>query len=212
MKKHKQKKTSGFKVLLADPPWQYDDSGALAGTKDIYSGMSMDDMYGMGDWIKSLVQDDSWLFMWFVNAFGEEAHLLAKSWGFVPKTIMTWFKCKPQQRTMFGFVEQAQPRTTTGHYVLNATEHILICTRGRVRPTNRGVQGWFFAPVGRHSLKPDKSYRIIEEITEGQTPRGEIFARRVYGDWWGWGNQYPDKRTLIKCPHGKVWPTSEDKP
>ena len=47
-----------------------------------------------------------------------------------------------------------------------------------------------FAPRGKHSAKPDESYRKIERLCDG--PRLELFARRRFSPEWAvWGNEAP---------------------
>ena len=48
----------------------------------------------------------------------------------------------------------------------------------------------FEAPRGRHSQKPEESYRRIERVSPG--PRAEIFAREKREGWDVWGNEVAD--------------------
>jgi N6-adenosine-specific RNA methylase IME4 len=50
-----------------------------------------------------------------------------------------------------------------------------------------GVHEVVFAPVGRHSEKPDEVRRRIERLVQG--PYLELFARKPVPGWTTWGNE-----------------------
>jgi hypothetical protein len=79
-----------FDVIVIDPPWRYDrqptDYG-LRGEVD-YATLSIDELKAL----RLPAAADCVLWLWTTNAFMREAFELLESWGFTPKTILTWDK------------------------------------------------------------------------------------------------------------------------
>lgn len=197
-----------FRCILADPPWQYKDRDKDGiGTDDSYPTMSLEELGSMAFWVKRLADNDCWLWMWTTNAFlvDGSASWLCKKWGFEPKTLVTWIKCKEQPMTLMGFKPMPKLTKIMGYYVFSSTEHLIIAIRGNSTPDKCMYDNVIFAPTREHSLKPDESYKLIEKVCV-ETPRLELFARRIMPGWRGWGRDYPTKD--IMCPTGKVWDAS----
>ena len=183
-----------FSTVLADPPWPYRSSKAIVGNAgrgnnllksggiptqvaaaDQYQLMDLQDIRGLS--VGELVEDNAHLYLWFTNAFAVEAHDVAQAWGFDPKTIITWVKVK----------DDGSPSMKTGYYFRGATEHILFAVRGRLRLFGPPYPTAFFAPRLPHSVKPEESYRLIEQ--HSPPARLELFARRRRPGWYLWGNE-----------------------
>src|SRR5438045_623967 len=94
-----------YRAIVADPPWAYDGGDALpfapglkrdgtqqrsVGPRDSYRRMTVRELLD----IRPPAADDAHLYLWTTNAFMEEAHEIARAWGFKPKTICTWVKTK----------------------------------------------------------------------------------------------------------------------
>jgi N6-adenosine-specific RNA methylase IME4 len=73
--------------------------------------------------------------------------------------------------------------------VRNATEHLLLCTRGRVPVAFRSQPSWFATPVGKHSEKPHEQYAIIDRLSGPGKSKLELFARHRQPGWEVWGNE-----------------------
>lgn len=177
--------TQRFRCILADPPWRYRDRATRGAAERHYPTMSVEELCALP--VAALAEDDAHLWLWVTNqmlADGTAARV-AQAWGFEPKTVVTWCKVV---RGGHG------PRLGVGHYLRNATEHMLFAVRGRLRPLRRDVPTWFLAPVGRHSEKPEAAYAIIEAVSPG--PRLELFARRRRNGWAVWGNEVDSDITL----------------
>lgn len=133
------------------------------------------------------------LYLWTTNSFMVEAHTLARDWGFVPKTILTWCKVKAD----------GTPSMKTGFYYRGATEHCLFCVRGSLRLNGPASPTCFFTTKRTpHSVKPDEFYAIVE--AQSPSPRLDVFARVQREGWDAWGDQAPnrvylpyDMRTLL---------------
>ena len=96
------------------------------------------------------------------------------AWGFERRTILTWVK----------------DRIGYGEWLRNRTEHCIMAVRGKpvVQLTNESTV--LFAPVGRHSEKPDEFYALVERLCPA--PRyAELFSRRARPNWGAHGDEHP---------------------
>lgn len=181
----------GWPVVLADPPWSFDDVGTrlapdYAGDQRadpaqvLYQTMPLEAI----ERLPVSAADDAFLFLWAPNVLVLEgaATRVARAWGFEPRQLIPWVKTDAA----------GKPRLGGGHYTRVVTEQLVLCRRGAARPLRRDVPGIIFAPRGRHSAKPDESYQLIERLAAG--PYLELFARRRYSPAWTvWGNQAPEE-------------------
>ncbi len=186
--------TKKYHTIMADPPWPYKGTAVVGtggrgkcdgressiiqvGVRQHYPTMSMEDLSALP--ISTLVEDNAHLYLWTTNSFMVEAHGLAKSWGFIPKTILTWVKvCK---------TDPARPSMKTGYYYRSATEHILFAIRGKMRLQGPCRPTAYLHPRLAHSVKPDFFFGLAEEQSPG--PYLELFARRLRDGWDQWGNE-----------------------
>lgn len=177
-----------FKCIVADPPWPYNSRGpasskehrpnshgAAPSSVERYGAMSIEELCAMD--VAGMAEKNAHLYLWTTNSFMVEAHEVARSWGFEPKTIVTWVKKKPD----------GTPSMKTGFYYRGATEHCLFCVRGSLRLKGPPHATVFETPRLPHSVKPDYFYEMVESQSEG--PHLELFARRKRTGWFAWGNQ-----------------------
>jgi N6-adenosine-specific RNA methylase IME4 len=78
----------------------------------------------------------------------------------------------------------------TGYYFKGATEHCLFAVRGKAQTKWRDpllTTAWLWPRVGKHSVKPEAFYDLVENVSPG--PRVELFARRNRLGWDTWGDQ-----------------------
>ncbi len=190
-----------YRTIVVDPPWAYDGkwdgtSGweskrhGFQGAGTNYDTMTMDELLGLG--IGQWALPSAHLYLWATNAFLAEAHQLAAAWGFDQKTIITWAKGRVEADA---FVHHIGP----GHYFRNSTEQILFCVRGSggrpaQRLTRQNVPTLFIAPRGKHSVKPDAFYDLVEEVSPG--PYLDVFARRERHGWDVVGNEVGERVLL----------------
>jgi N6-adenosine-specific RNA methylase IME4 len=165
-----------FRVVVADPPWAFGDKlpGKTRGAERQYRTMSVERICDMQ---LPPVADDAFLFLWRVAAMVEEAYLVCRHWGFVPKTEFVWEKLTVTGKPWFGM----------GRILRASHEICIIATRGRPRPLIRNVRSRFAAPVGRHSQKPEAFFDLVEKLDAG--PYLELFARRQRPGWTCLGDQ-----------------------
>ena len=158
-----------YSVILADPPWDVQQKGAY-GAERHYSLMSLERIKALP--VEDLAANDAHLWLWVTNATLREGYDVMESWGFTPRSPLTWIK----------------PRFTLGVYLRNATEHLILGTRGKAPVKFKSQPTWMFAPLQDHSHKPEEQYAVIERVS-GEGPRLELFARRRQPGWDVWGNE-----------------------
>lgn len=171
-----------FAAISADPPWRFKDAGtrmhpSYSGAQRKarhYNTMSLADICAVD--VGAMAAPDALLFLWAPNAMvlEDQAQLVAASWGFVPKQIIPWVKTSAA----------GAPRIGGGHYTRVCTEQLILCTRGSAAKLIRrhDVPGVIIAPRGKHSAKPDESYRMIEKLVDGDYC--ELWARRRWSPAW----------------------------
>lgn len=170
-----------FRTILADPPWE---SNQQRGAGKYYNLMSLERIKAMP--VNTLAAEDAHLWLWCVNATLRDGYDVAEAWGFTVRSPLTWIKFN----------------LGMGHYLRNATEHLLFATRGKAPVNFRAQPTWINAPTQDHSHKPEETYAIIERISKG--PYLELFARRrpmtSRGDWSVWGDQIDSDIQLAGYP------------
>lgn len=190
--------TPPYTTIVADPPWPYNNAnkdggfrqsvkldGSLArGVQHLgYSPLSLSDLNALP--VSRLATKDAHLYLWTTNGFVEQAYGLARSWGFEPKTMLTW--CKTHQD------DPARVSMKTGYYFRGATEHALFCVRGSLPlQTTEGLPTAYLWPrLGEHSRKPEAFLDLVEKASPG--PYVELFCRRPRLGWDSWGYGYEIK-------------------
>jgi N6-adenosine-specific RNA methylase IME4 len=162
-----------FRIVYADPPWQYQDIPASHAAELHYETMAINEIANLP--VRDLVADDAVLFLWVPAPQLLSVGPVIEAWGFEHKTGIVWDKLRPNW----------------GHYVSVRHEHLLICTRGSCtpdRPTPMAPSVLAY-PRGRHSEKPPEFRTLIDRLYPFGR-RVELFARgRVPAPWVPWGNQ-----------------------
>ena len=163
-----------YPVILADPPWQYDDNSTDP-TRQIenqYPTMSHGEICKLP--VRGLADDDALLFLWATSPMLKKAMATMSAWGFEYKTCAVWDKTK----------------IGMGYFFRQQHELMLVGERGSMlkpepsaRPSSVVV-----SPRGKHSEKPAAMYEIIERMYPG-VPKIELFARSKRSGWDAWGNE-----------------------
>jgi N6-adenosine-specific RNA methylase IME4 len=162
-----------FRVIYADPPWPYNNSGLAGSAERHYPTMSMVRLKGMKGDVKSRTSDDAVLFLWVTSPFLLEGLELCQAWAFDYKTNFIWIKDK----STYGKL---------GFYTYSQHELLLVATRGSCLPRSGSlVPSVIVAPKGEHSAKPELVHEIIEKMYPG--PYLELFARKRRVNWESWG-------------------------
>ena len=173
--------TGPFRVIVADPPWQYgkraeDPSHRGSGA---YPSMSLDDIKAMA--VRDIAHQDATLWLWTTNAFMPGAFEVLDAWGFTHKTILTWVK----------------DRMGTGDWLRGKTEHCLMAVRGKPTVTLTNQTTVIAGALREHSRKPDEFYELVEALCPGS--KAELFQRSPRPGWVGHGDE-------IQCESKPVEP------
>jgi N6-adenosine-specific RNA methylase IME4 len=170
-----------FRTILADPPWDTQQTNRW-GAQQHYDLMTQRRIRTLP--VHELVEDDAHLWLWVTNATLRDGYDIAEAWGFTVRSPLTWIKF----------------RLGMGHYLRNATEHLLFATRGDAPVGFKAQPTWLPAPVQDHSHKPEEQYAIIERISPG--PYLELFARRRPSNsgWFVWGDEIDSDITIPGYP------------
>lgn len=173
----------GFKTILADPPWQFQNrTGKMAPEHkrlNRYGTMHLQDIVDLP--VQQLADDTAHLYLWVPNALLPDGLRVMEAWGFQYKSNVVWHKIRK---------DGGPDGRGVGFYFRNVTELVLFGVRGKkartLAPGRRQVN--FLATQKReHSRKPDEMYDIIESCSPG--PYLELFARGTRPKWSVWGNE-----------------------
>jgi len=178
-----------YSVIYADPPWDIKTGGdghwGLKNGKSRlpYPSMTIDEIKKLN--IKQLINKDCKLFLWTVNKYLKESLDIMKEWGFKYSTTIVW--CKKPNGIGFG-----------GTFSLT-TEYLLFGVKGKVESSKRHDTTWWLEKRGKHSVKPNKFRRIIEESFPSDN-KLELFARQKTEGWDVWGNEVESDIELNSSP------------
>jgi len=169
-----------YKVIYADPPWEYNGHVAQTKTGDSrakvhYPTMSDDEILNFP--INTYADDDCVLFLWTTVPNLPLGLQVLTKWGFKYKTCLTWKK-EYHKRGGFGM----------GSYFGIYTEHLLMGTKGKVKQFYSGKSNIITAEWRGHSEKPQQFRTLIERATKYLEPKIELFARIKPVGWDTYGN------------------------
>lgn len=168
----------GWRCIIADPPWRFNDRGCEGAAAKKYPTMSEREIVLLP--VKEVTAPDCVMAMWAVDTHLEMALRIVDAWGFRFKHLYVWVKIGTSGKLQIGL----------GHYMRKCHEVALICTRGKPAILDHGVPSACLASRGRHSAKPPDLHAALERLCPG--PRLELFARARRPGWTGWGNQCPE--------------------
>lgn len=170
-----------YRVITADPPWLYNDSGptvdgSLGKAEGKYPGMTIEELCKLP--VKEHALENSILFCWVTAPMLYEnpgPREVIEAWGFTPKTGRVWDKVLGMH----------------GHYASHTKhEHLIIATRGSCLPdvpTPEADSVFVERRSSVHSEKPASVYQWIEQHwTIG--PYLELFGVKPRAGWRVFGN------------------------
>jgi len=172
-----------YGVILADPPWNYNNAGCRGAAENEYPTMSLEELANLP--IASMAAADSVLLLWSTWPKLDEACLpLMKTWGFQYVTGFPWVKITSIATNLWGQIQITVPYGV-GFWARGTTEPILIGRRGNAKAPTAGFIGLLSENL-YHSRKPDDLYHYAESLPG---PYLELFARRERTGWDSWGNE-----------------------
>ena len=171
-----------YKIIYADPPWNYVNQGCNGAMKNHYEGMNIKDICSLP--INGISDKDSVLFLWATYPMIKEALQVIDKWGFIYKSIaFQWIKLnKKNNKHFFGL----------GRWTRGNTEPCLIATKGKPKRVDASISQIVEYPIGRHSAKPTIIREKIIKLM-GDIPRIELFAREKVEGWDALGNEIDGK-------------------
>lgn len=181
-----------YNVILADPPWKYNDrrsSSSMGMAESAYSTMTQAQILTLP--VYDVAADDCMLCLWATMPKLQEALDVVHSWGFRFITVgFVWVKLNPKSDG-----DEEVPTTFTrsdiysglGHWCNGNAELVLFGRRGTPVRQDTTIKQIVLAPRGAHSVKPELVHTRIERLF-GDVPRIELFARRPRTGWTTLGN------------------------
>lgn len=183
-----------YGVILADPPWQYENYAAAPGethdrargAQKHYPTMTLDDLARL----PIPAKENAVLFMWATWPLIQDAFLLIDAWGFISKTLAwEWVKFNQNGFSIF---------TGMGYYTRSNPEPCLLAFNGNPVPvSDRSVSAVLMSPIRKHSQKPQEQYERIYRLYPDSGPYLELFARRPRAGWDVWGNEVDSDISLL---------------
>lgn len=176
-----------YKVIYADPPWEYRQFGSKTNfrgmAKQHYQTMSTEAICNIP--VRQIATDDALCFMWATFPNIGEALQVMSAWGFEYKTAaFVWVKTNKKSDSLFWGM---------GAYTRANAE---VCLLGISKGTkasevvkNHGVHQIIMDKVGRHSEKPQDARDRIIELLGDDCSKIELFARQEVPEWDCWGDE-----------------------
>ena len=187
-----------YQVIIADPPWSFDDklekmrSGTRRSAASQYDVMSLEEIKALD--VASLADPSGCLLaLWVPGSFLEAGIDVYRAWGFKLKQQYVWVKTKkeldqlsdPNDMLAFGM----------GRLFRQTHETALICTSGKsVYPLleDHSQRSVSCATNQGHSIKPGNLHASLE-LMFPKANKLELFARRKVDGWTCAGNEIDGK-------------------
>ena len=171
-----------YKIIYADPPWEYKQKGSRGTAVNHYEVMTTEDICRLP--IKDIKTDDAICFMWATFPNIDQALKVMREWGFEYKTAsFVWVKKNKKSNSYFWGM---------GAYTRANAEVCLIGiskkTKAKQCVKSNAVHQIVESPIEAHSKKPDEVRQRILQLL-GDLPRIELFARQHADGWDCWGNE-----------------------
>lgn len=177
-------------LLYVDWPWKYDNEATggshTSGANQKYETMTPDEIIEKyftspteGNDIKKIIAKECVLYMWMTVPMFEDQWPVVeefKKLGFKYKHQIYWIKTGHKGM---------------GYWYSNQVEILIMLVKGKVEAFRSSLPNYVFAPVGKHSEKPEQIRNLIERstVTMGLRKKIELFARRQAKGWKSWGNE-----------------------
>ena len=171
---------SGFRCIVADPPWPFGGTGKMKGNKKRKGGALIECPYPTMTHaeiealpVANMATEDCHLWLWTDNADLHHGFHVMQAWGFKYLAPIHWIK-----------------PSGCGCWWIHRTQTILFGYRQKCRFPQARFRPNILMPgrdPARHSEKPEEAFALMESVSPG--PRLELFARRARPGWTVWGNE-----------------------
>lgn len=189
---------SNYRIIYADPPWQYRDNKRSGSAEKHYLTTSTNELSLLD--VSTITAKDAVLIMWVTYPQLSESLKLMKAWGFTYTTgAFTWVKQNKKADSLF---------LGMGHHTRSNAEICLLGKKGKGVPrVDASIRNTQIHRIGKHSEKPisfrddiEKLYGITAENSH-KFPRLEMFARYSAPGWDVFGNEAPNSVEVpLKAP------------
>jgi N6-adenosine-specific RNA methylase IME4 len=130
--------------------------------------------------VGDIVAENAALFLWATMPLLPDCLEVIDAWGFKYKTVgFTWVKTNPKSGGYF---------MGGGSWTRANAELCLLAFKGKMKRISASVRSVVESNLRAHSEKPPEVRGRIVELL-GNLPRIELFARKRFGGWHGWGNE-----------------------
>jgi len=209
---------SKFQVIVADCPWELNDSLTMSttprGASSNYPLLDTTELCKLR--VKDLSDPSGCvLVLWSLGSMLEDAMKVMKSWGFTQKQIFVWVKTKKQPLQSLKKNLRKSKKLTGAEVISNVQKEIdafnvndvLAFGMGRLfRQTheicliginstmiykslkNKSQRSVAFHPSTKHSKKPEDLQDYLETMFPNTT-KLEMFGRRLRPNWTVVGNE-----------------------
>ena len=140
-----------------------------------YSLMTLNDIKKLP--IKSLANDNCWVFLWTTQKYLFQSKEILENWGFKYLVMGVWEKTfgKSAGMPLFGF------RWNAEFIAIGYNKKPDLWIKGK-----KLIPLCFQAENIKHSKKPNKFYELVETLGNN---RIDLFARNKRSGWDVWGNE-----------------------
>lgn len=154
-----------YKVILADPPWDYTNKGSASDHRGMaayhYNVMKEAEIFALP--VADLCEDKAILFMWATFPNIEKALKVIKAWGFEYKTAgFVWVKENKKSPGLY---------MGMGAYTRANAEVCLVAikkgTQAKDYIKSHSVRQVIISPVQEHSRKPEETRSRIVQLCGG---------------------------------------------
>ena len=188
-----------YQVIIADPPWSFNDKLAKMRSKTKRSASSQYNVMTVADIaaldVASLADPAGCvLALWVPGSFMAAGLEVAKAWGFTLKQNYIWVKTKKRKLKAGELAHPAHHLAFgMGRLFRQTHETALICTSGKSVYTSmedHSQRSVCFFPNLGHSRKPPDLHFSLEKMFP-EAERLEMFARTDFPNWTCVGNECP---------------------
>ena len=140
-----------YKIIYADPPWQYKRSKVQGAAEKHYPTMQLNELCALP--VAELADQDCILFLWATFPQLNEALELIKAWGFTYKSVaFVWLKLNRKSRTWFYGL---------GFWTRGKCGNLSACNERTPERKSAAVHQFIISPIEQHSKKPDEAREKI---------------------------------------------------
>lgn len=205
-----------FDVIVADPPWTFDDTLTMStikrGAASQYSVLDFAALQALD--VASITNDKAALALWTPSSLIPEGLGVMQAWGFEFKQTYIWVKTKKEPlRSLLrdcmkavktegavGALKQSIPSFSVdfvlgfgmGRLFRQTHEVVLLGIKGKIYDLldNKSQRSVSFHPATKHSAKPENLQDSLDLMFPNAN-KLEMFARRDRKNWTCVGNQCP---------------------